>query len=67
MNKIRRPAEGDPDWPLWVAAIDIAMNAPLRHGPTTSHALVYWPHIEQLRKALDALGIDWRPRKAAQS
>ena len=59
-----RPAAGTPEWDLWVAAVEVAMSAPLRHGPTTSYAKVYWPRIEQLRAALDAVGIDWRPRPA---
>jgi len=57
-----RPAKGTPEWDLWVAAIEVAMDAPERHGPTTSSALIYWPKIEALRAALEAVGIDWHPR-----
>lgn len=48
------------------AAIDVARQAPARRGEYVSSALIYWPCIEELRAALDALGIDWRaPRKEA--
>jgi hypothetical protein len=43
------------------AAIAIARAAPARRGQYVSHAKIYWPRIEELRAALDALGIDWRP------
>jgi hypothetical protein len=59
-----RPQKGTPEFDLWVAAIEIAMDAPERHGSTTTHALIYWPKVEALRAALDALGIDWHQPKA---
>jgi hypothetical protein len=49
-----------PEALLLDAAASIAFNAPETHGPTTTHTLVYWPTVERLREALDALGIDWR-------
>jgi hypothetical protein len=58
----QRPAKGTPEWDLWVAAIEVAMDAPERHSATTTHALIYWPKVEQLRAALEAVGIDWHPR-----
>jgi hypothetical protein len=42
------------------AAIDVARDAPMRHGPTTSHALIYWPKVERLRAAIEAMGLEWR-------
>lgn len=42
------------------AAIQVARNAPARRGGYVSKALVYWPYIEELRDALDALGIEWQ-------
>lgn len=43
------------------AAIEIARNAPAKRGTYVSYAKIYWPLIEDLQAALDALGIDWRP------
>jgi hypothetical protein len=43
------------------AAVAIARNAPAGHGATVSHTLVYWPRVEELRDALDAMGVEWRP------
>jgi signal recognition particle subunit SEC65 len=42
------------------AALQVARDAPKRRGKYVSHALVYWPHIETLREALEALGVEWR-------
>jgi hypothetical protein len=42
------------------AAIAVAQQAPKRRGTYVSHAKIYWPCIEELRAALDALGIEWR-------
>lgn len=42
------------------AAIRIAADAPRTRGTYVSHAKIYWPHITELRAALDALGIQWR-------
>jgi hypothetical protein len=41
-------------------AIAIARDAPARRGSYVSHAKIYWPLIQELRAALDALGIEWR-------
>jgi hypothetical protein len=60
-----RPEKGTPEYRLWIAAIEVAMAAPLSHGPTTTDAKVYWPKIEALRAALDELGVNWRPRDGA--
>jgi hypothetical protein len=45
------------------AAITIARQAPAKRGAYVTYAKIYWPTIEELRAALDALGIDWRPRQ----
>lgn len=42
------------------AAIAVARQAPARRGKYVSHAKIYWPVIEELRAALDALGVEWR-------
>jgi len=42
------------------AALRIARNAPARRGTYVSHAKIHWPLIEELRAALDALGVEWR-------
>jgi hypothetical protein len=62
-----RPAKGTQEWDLWIAAIEVATDAPLRHSPITTHGLIYWPTIERLRAALDALCIDWRTAKAKEA
>jgi hypothetical protein len=49
-----------PEAELLDAVIAVAAYPPLTHGPTTSMALVYWPTIERLRAALDAMGIEWK-------
>lgn len=61
-----RPAEGTPEYALWVAAIEVAMAAPLKRKAHTTSAGIYWPKVTALREALDALGIDWRAAKASE-
>lgn len=59
-----RPSKGTPEYDLWVAAIEIAIYPPLRHDDrTTWAAKVPWNRIEELRAALDKVGIDWRATK----
>lgn len=60
-----RPTKGSPEWDLWVAAIEVAAEAPLVRGKLSGSALIYWPKIDALRAALDACGVDWR--KVAES
>lgn len=57
------PQKGTPEHDLWVAAIDVAVTAPLRKGEYVHAALVPWSLINDLRSSLDALGIDWRKVK----
>jgi hypothetical protein len=45
-------------------ALRIAARPPLKHGPTTFAASVPWSMIEELRDAIDELGVDWREWKA---
>jgi hypothetical protein len=59
------PARGTPEHELWMAAVSVAVSAPLTHGPSTTYALVYWPRMDALRAALDAVGVDWRAVKDA--
>lgn len=59
-----RPQKGTPEYALWVAAIEVAIAAPLRYDPrTTSAAKIRWTAINELRAALDVLDIDWRDAK----
>jgi hypothetical protein len=58
-----RPAKGTPEYELWLAAIEVAIHAPLDRGVSTGSAQIYWPKIDRLRDALDAVGIDWRAAK----
>lgn len=44
------------------AAIAVAAAAPAKRGTYVTKAGVYWPLIDELRDALDALGIEWRHR-----
>jgi hypothetical protein len=53
--------EHDPVTRVLAAAITIARRAPQRRGSYVSHALIPWPLIEELREALDAGGVEWRP------
>lgn len=41
-------------------AVKIARDAPAKQGKYVSHAKVWWGDIDELRAALDALGIEWR-------
>jgi hypothetical protein len=54
-------SDTEPAAQLLDAAIRIAAHAPKIRGQYVSSALIYWPHIEELRAALDALGVDWKP------
>ena len=45
------------------AADGIAANAPARQGKFVTDALIYWPHIHELRAALDEMGIEWRTNR----
>jgi hypothetical protein len=42
------------------AAVAVAAAAPLKRGKYVVSAQVYWSLIEELRDALDALGVEWR-------
>jgi hypothetical protein len=65
------PPGGDPPEPetdtaasrLMDAVITVAACAPARRGTYVSHAKIYWPYIEELRAALDAMGVDWRSQQ----
>jgi len=55
------PVEGCRDSArLLDAAEAVARQAPARRGTYVSHAKIYWPCIEELRAALDGLGVEWR-------
>lgn len=56
-----RPAKGTPEYDLWVAAIEVAIYPPLVFKGATTQ--VSCRRIEELRTALDAVGIDWRAAK----
>jgi len=45
------------------AAIAVAEGAPAKRGQYVSHALIYWPMIDELRAALDDMGIEWRSNR----
>ena len=47
---------------LMDVAIKIAHDAPKKKGQYVSHALVYWGDLTELRAALDAMDIEWRPK-----
>lgn len=55
--------EASPFSELLDAVIAVAAAPPLRHDPTVTFSTkVPWARIERLREALDAAGIEWRPR-----
>lgn len=58
-----RPEQGTPEYDLWIAAIEVAVSPPFKRGGSASLAGVYWPRIDALRAALEALGIDWQAVK----
>jgi hypothetical protein len=53
-------SEREPAARVLDAAINVAASAPAKRGQFVSSALIYWPLIEELRAALDDLGIDWK-------
>lgn len=54
------PPKGTPEYDLWIAALDVALGAPLRQSGNAYSATVPWQLIHELRKAFEAVGIDWR-------
>ena len=66
--KVPRPLTPEPDAAserspqarVLDAAVKVARSAPAKRGQYVTGAKVYWPYIEELRAALDAMGIDWR-------
>jgi hypothetical protein len=57
------PAKGTPEYRLWVAALDVAVWAPLEQG-IAARAQVPWRLIHELREIFEELNIDWRATKA---
>ena len=66
MARSERPPPGTPSYQLWLAAIDVALEAPLSQGTHVHAAQIPWTVIHELRAALDALSIDWRKYKDKQ-
>ena len=44
------------------AAIAVAAYPPKKKGQYVHSAGVYWPLIDELRAALDDMGVEWRPQ-----
>jgi hypothetical protein len=59
---IGRPRRGEPEYPVWIAAIDVATSPPRRANRSggVTHALVPWDEIEKLRAALEDADVNWR-------
>ena len=49
-----------PERRLLGAALLIAAEAPETPTPTARRAYVRWELIEEMRRALEAMGVDWR-------
>lgn len=62
-----RPTQGTPEYDLWLAAISVAAAAPLRQGRYVAEARIPWHIVDEVRGALDALGIDWQEVKRKTS
>jgi hypothetical protein len=58
-----RPSKGTPEYELWIAAIDVAIDPPLK--PQRPTVQLYAPKLKALRDALEGVGIDWRKVKEA--
>lgn len=56
-----RPDKGTDEYALWVAACQVALDAPLRPSRNGGLCQIRWASILELRAALDALEVDWRP------
>lgn len=61
----RIPREGTPERDLWLAAIAVALEPPLRQGQASA-ARVSWHLVRQLRDALEGAGVDWEAAKLRQ-
>lgn len=58
------PARGTAEWRLVRAAIGVACSAPeSRETAATQTARVPWPRVEDLRHALERMGVEWRAIK----
>lgn len=57
-----RPAKGTPEYDLWIAAIEVAIDPPV--APKTGTTRVSSKKLNELRGALEAAGIDWRTAKS---
>lgn len=58
-----RPVKGNPEYDLWLAAIEIAIAAPWKQSGSAYDAKVPWSTIDALRKALEGVGINWENGK----
>jgi len=59
------PRKGDLDYPLWLSAIDVAIHAPWKQGKNVWAAQIPWDDIHEMRRVLEALGVDWQEGKRA--
>jgi hypothetical protein len=62
----RRPPKGTPEYAVWLAAIDVALAAPLKQGTNVYAASIPWSIVTDLRAQLAAAGIDWRAQHGKQ-
>jgi hypothetical protein len=58
-----KPEKDTPEYELWLCAIEVAVAAPWKQGTHSYSAQIPWNNVNNLRQALDALGIDWRKTK----
>jgi hypothetical protein len=58
-----RPNKGTPEYKLWIAAIEVAADPPLK--PQRPTVQLHAPKLKALRDALEGVGIDWKKVKAA--
>jgi hypothetical protein len=49
-----------------VAALEVAIAPPAENRQRSATAYVPWRHVDELRAALEAMGVDWRSVKAQQ-
>lgn len=58
-----RPKKGTPEYELWLCAIEVATYPPIEHGNQAT-GQVSWQPLDNLRAALDGVGIDRREATA---
>jgi hypothetical protein len=58
-----KPEKDTPEYELWLCAIDVAIAAPWNQATHAFASQIPWEDIHKLRRALEAVDIDWQAAK----